>query len=74
MAGERQTDELDMECEWCGFKFDPDKEDCWDDGEEHYFCSEMCLGQFEAEGGNDEYGVKVRDALASAERILKERA
>ena len=50
MAGERDTDERDMECEWCGHKFDPDKEDCWDDGNEHYFCSEMCLGQFEAEG------------------------
>ena len=56
MAGEREADDLDMECEWCGFKFYPDKEDCWDDGNEHYFCSEMCLGQFEAEGGSDEQG------------------
>jgi len=40
----RLTDE--MECEWCGDSI-PEGEE-WFDEKEHYFCSEMCLGQFEA--------------------------
>jgi hypothetical protein len=36
-----------MMCEWCGDEI-PEDEDSWFDDQEHYFCSEMCLGQFEA--------------------------
>lgn len=41
------TDELPMHCEWCGDEIDDS--DVWDDGQEHFFDSEMCLGQYEAE-------------------------
>ena len=43
------TEELPMHCEWCGDEIDD--RDVWDDGHEHYFDSEMCLGQYEGEGG-----------------------
>ena len=51
MARETRTmvdaDELLMRCEWCGDEIDD--RDVWSDGHEHYFDSEMCLGQYEAE-------------------------